>query len=168
MKYWKYSPGRGACYWDYCRSHSLIAIGWSRAGDLSQYANLSQLAAAFEREGWASGMWNTGDTQLWNFRVHCVRNDIIIAYKRGFILSVGKVDSDYYYDEENIIDEEWEVGYSHRRDVNWLPRTRKDIINDGILYGNPPDNYGTLNKQLTFYEITDNYTINIINKLISR
>ena len=36
MKYWKYSPGSGAYYWDYCRDNSLMAIGWQDVGDLSQ------------------------------------------------------------------------------------------------------------------------------------
>jgi 5-methylcytosine-specific restriction protein B len=167
MRFWKYSPGKGACYWNYCYEKGLVAIGWSMVGSLSSYDNPGKLSSAFRKSGWASGLWNTGDTQLWNFKDECKKGDKIVAYGGGLILSVGDEIGEYYYDEDNLIDKEEDVWYSHRRKVRWLPRSRKDISDDKILYGNPPDKYGILNKQLTFYEITDEYTIKHIKNLIS-
>jgi hypothetical protein len=46
--------------------------------------------------------------------------------------------------------------------VQWIKNTQKYIENDKMLYGIPPLYYGTLNKQLTFYEIEDEYSKNYI------
>ena len=165
MRYWKYSPGRGAKYWDYCRKYNCAAIGWSDAGDISQLSSYLALAGAFEREGWSNLKWNTGDTQLWGFFNKCNNGDCIVSYGYGYILGIGIVESDYYYDLKNPIDQDTYTVYAHRRVVKWKTKTRKDISNDSVLYGNPPQNYGILNKQLTFYEITSSYAIKFINTL---
>ena len=171
MKCWKFSPGNGACYWNYCRGDNpfkkpLLAIGWSRVGNLDRYEELAELSVAFKRKGWHFGLWNTGDTQLWDFK-NIKKDDIIVAYGKGLILSIGKSSGKYFFDEKNAIDKDWDIWYSHRHWVKWLPKTRKDVSQDDVLYGNPPAYLGTLNKNLTFYEITEEYTINYINKIIS-
>ena len=166
MKYWKYSPGRGGRYWGFCKNNSLIAIGWSDVGDLTNYVYQEQLSMAFDQNDWASRKWNTGDTQLWNFLKFCDEEDIVVSYSRGWILCVGSVNSIYYFDEKNPIDLNRNRQYYHRKKVEWFEKTTKDVSENHILYGDPPATYGTLNKQLTFYEITDSYTINYINKMI--
>jgi len=166
MKYWKYSPGRRAYYWDYCRDNSLMAIGWQNVGDLSQLLSFDEFTNAVKRAGWPSGKWNTGDTQLWDLVKRCKIGDIVAAYGRGFILSIGKVKGEYYFDDKNAIDKTRDIWFSHRRCVKWKSNTGKDVSNDEKLYGHPWDTYGTLIKRLTFYELTDPYTIKIINDSI--
>ena len=167
MRYWKFSPGRGHYYWDFCNNNSVAAIGWQRVGDLTQYRTLKELSEAFEKAGYPCCKWCTGDAQLWKFKNDVSKNDRIVAYGRGFILSVGMVISGYYVDEENPIDLEWDVWYSHRRKIKWKPNTMRDVRDDDILFGNPTEYYGTLNKQLTFYEITDEYTKKYVEKLLT-
>lgn len=156
MKYWKFSPGRGARFWPYCNKNKVAAIGWSQVGSLDKYKTLEQLSKAFDqvrarvRRKWGSRKWNTGDTQLWNFINVCGISDRIISYGKGHILSVGTISGKYCFDNENIIDEEWSDPYSHRRKVDWRQGTMRKIKNNERLYKE-------LNKQLTFYEITDKY-----------
>jgi len=166
MKYWKFSPGRGARFWSSCKKNNIAAIGWSKVGSLRSYQILEELSKAFDlerahvRRGWGSRKWNTGDTQLWNFKTVCGMNDRIVAYGKGHVLSVGTIRGKYYFDDKSVIDEEWSDQYSHRRKVDWLQRTLRNIKNNERIYKE-------LNKQLTFYEITDKYTLNFIKNLVS-
>ena len=166
MKYWKFSPGRGARFWPSCKNNNIAAIGWSKVGSLHSYHILEELSKAFDlerahvRKGWGSRKWNTGDTQLWNFKTVCGINDRIVAYGKGHVLSVGTIRSKYYFDDKSVIDEEWSDQYSHRRKVDWLLGTFRNIKNNERIYKE-------LKKQLTFYEITDKDTLNYIKNLVS-
>lgn len=166
MKYWKFSPGRGARFWPYCKKNNIAAIGWSRVGSLRSYHILEELSKAFDlerthaRRGWGSRKWNTGDTQLWNYKTVCGINDRIVAYGKGHVLSVGTINGKYCFDDEHVIDENWSDPYSHRRKVEWHQGTKRNIKNNERIYKE-------LNKQLTFYEITDKYALTYIKNLVS-
>ena len=125
MKIWKFSPGRNGRYWEYCRDKRVAAIGWSRFGDLSNFKSLKELSSAFYKDGSGSGMWNTGDTQLWNFYTMCNIGDVIVAYGNGYILGKGKIKSPYFFANEPIdpILDRW---YSHRKKIQWEKNTQKE------------------------------------------
>jgi len=161
---WKYSPGKGAHFWNKCLTMGIIAMGWSEVNDLTWYNSLEEISERCEEVGYSWGVGRAGDLQLWEFKNMNI-NDIVVAYGRGKILGVGLIISPYFYDNsyENRVAE---GKYPHRRKVTWVSIPNLDIRKDRVLYGRPPRSYGTLNIQDTIHKITDDYTINFIKNII--
>lgn len=43
VHYWLYSPGDNAKIWDECYDNGIMAIGWDRIGDLSDYQSKEEM-----------------------------------------------------------------------------------------------------------------------------
>lgn len=164
MAIWKFSPGKGAHFWDACISKGIAAMGWEAVNDLTWFKDLAELTKHCKEVGYSWGGGRSADLQLWEFK-NIEINDIIVAYGKGRILGIGLVTSEYYYDnsrKSRVSD--WP--YPHRHDVTWLTTANIDIRGDRTLYGNPPQSYGTLNTEDTVHKITDEYTIKKIKEIV--
>ena len=168
MTIWKYSPGRGARFWDFCLTNGLIAMGWVDTNDLTWVDSLDEMRGVCHSVGYSIKGPRTSDAQLWDFR-NIEKNDVIVAYGRGKILGVGIVISPYFYDnskERAVYTTKEEIRYPHRYKVKWINHKEIDISNDSVLYGSPPNTYGTLTTEDTIHKIVDDYTINSIKQLV--
>lgn len=168
MAIWKYSPGRGARFWDFCLGNELIAMGWAETNDLTWVDSLDEMKDVCHSVGYSINGPRTSDKQLWDFR-NIQENDIVVAYGKGKILGVGIVISPYFYNnskERAIYTTKEEVRYPHRYKVKWISKNEVDISDDSIVYGDPPNTYGTLSTEDTIHKIVDDYTIKFIKKLV--
>ena len=145
VKIWKISPGYNAELWDAFRRDECVAVGnWDVAGlgDLSQYSSEEALKRA--------GVSGSGAKQLMSFYRDINLNDVIIAYSEKRIWGFGKIASDYFFTNDSRY---WD-GENYIRKVEWMEMCPPiDISSDERLFGNPPANYGILDKQLTIIEI---------------
>lgn len=167
MTIWKISPGNQGEFWQSCRKKGMIAVGWWEVSDLSRYDTLRQLAAKCKVNNWPTDKWNTADQQLWDF-YNIRKGDVIVAYGYGEILGIGIANGKYYYDNSKkgrLPEIDWEA--PHRHKVIWIIQKAIDITKDQALYGNPPNSYGSLNKELTIYKIEDEYTFDHIRKIVT-
>lgn len=164
MTVWKFSPGKGAHFWDACVSKGIIAMGWEDVNDLTWFEDLTELSKRCKEVGYSWGAGRSADLQLWEFKNIQV-NDIIVAYGRGRILGIGIAISQYYYDNSKK-SKVSDYPYPHRHKVTWLATPNLDIRGDRTLYGDPPSSYGTLNTEDTIHKIADEYTIRKVKQLV--
>jgi MoxR-like ATPase len=112
---WLIALGKGSDQWEPCYRDGIIAIGWNRLGDLSQYPSLKAMREKL-REGREDGVdpMNAGRA-CWQF-VHEMREGDIVYVKRGrrVILGHGVITSGYRHDPERPL--------MNIRDVTWLAR----------------------------------------------
>ena len=146
MTIWKISPWYKAVDWEYFFNEGLIYTGDFRVpglGDLRNFNDKEDVKGLLERSGRSS---NRGVLQqLWPFYENAGRDDLIIAYGDRMIWGIGKISGDYYYDGNHKWNVEW-------KEIN----PPLEISNDIMLFGNPPNSYGILNKQKTIIQIQDN------------
>ena len=115
INYWIIAPGTNAAKWDEYSKSSEIGIGWDELGPLSNYKKIEQVRDKYleiwhpDNKDFASDAPN----QIWNFYKNIQIGDVIIA-RKGVkqIIGLGKVTSDYFYDDKR--DE-----FFHLRKVNW-------------------------------------------------
>ena len=115
VNYWIIAPGTNAAKWDEYSKSGEIGIGWDELGPLSNYKKIEQVRDKYleiwhpDNKDFASDAPN----QIWNFYKNIQIGDVIIA-RKGVkqIIGLGKVTSDYFYDDKR--DE-----FFHLRKVNW-------------------------------------------------
>lgn len=115
INYWIIAPGTNAAKWDEYSKSGEIGIGWDELGPLSNYKKIEQVRDKYieiwhpDNKDFASNAPN----QIWNFYKNIQIGDVIIA-RKGVkqIIGLGKVTSDYFYDDKR--DE-----FFHLRKVNW-------------------------------------------------
>lgn len=115
INYWIIAPGTNAAKWDEYSKSGEIGIGWDELGSLSNYKNIEQVKDKYleiwhpDNKDFASDAPN----QIWNFYKNIQIGDIIIA-RKGVkqIIGLGKVTSDYFYDDKRN-------EFFHLRKVNW-------------------------------------------------
>lgn len=115
INYWIIAPGTNAAKWDEYSKNGEIGIGWDELGPLSNYKKIEQVRDKYleiwhpDNKDFASDAPN----QIWNFYKNIQIGDVIIA-RKGVkqIIGLGKVTSDYFYDDKR--DE-----FFHLRKVNW-------------------------------------------------
>jgi 5-methylcytosine-specific restriction protein B len=114
VQYWTFSPGKNASLFQDFFENGIMAIGWDKLGDLTQYQSKLQIQNAL------SEIYNYG-TKPSNRALACYefcqimkKGDYIFAKKgRKEIVGVGVVDSEYYFDEER-------TEKKNVRGVKWL------------------------------------------------
>ncbi len=100
-KYFKIAPGRNGEYWDECRDHGYVCVGWDDLGDLRQYESVQRLRAVTEQHyseelrDHASTISRTAN-RLWDFR-NLKPGDRVIANRgTSAVLGVGTVEAPGY------------------------------------------------------------------------
>ena len=117
-RYWLYSPGRQAKYWDEFYSDGIMGIGWDDLdlGDLSQYETKTEIQAKMKQKYGEENSYKNDVHALWQFANELSIGDIVLV-KRGMgaIIGRGIVVSDYIYDSERS-------EYKHIHKVNWTQK----------------------------------------------
>lgn len=116
-RYWLYSPGENAKYWDEFYESGIMAIGWEHMGDLTEYPDKASLGEALSKtEGKPVSSLLADIAALHSF-THLIKEGDIVYAKSGSkkIVGWGLVSSTYYYDNSRPY-------YKHVRKVEWQSR----------------------------------------------
>jgi len=108
-----------------------ICIGWSDLGDLTAVASKEDLSALYD-EHYQDNSKGKGQNigQIWRFRNDVKIGDYII-FSEGSMFHIGRVETDYYYDEEVRVTQS--ADYVNNRKVTWLMKNlRKDMLSDSF------------------------------------
>ena len=91
-----------------------MGIGWGEIGDLSQYANRTEMKKKLQEVHGSNKSFIMDSLAVWQFANVVKPGDIVYA-KKGMYKLVGRgvVTSDYFFDEEA------EDGYKNLRKINW-------------------------------------------------
>jgi 5-methylcytosine-specific restriction enzyme B len=175
VNYWIYAPGENARLWEEFYTNNIVAIGWNRLGDLSQYSSKEEIAAKLREELGDETSRNNDAITCYSF-VHDVKKGDIIIPKKGRkkYLGYGIVVSDFRYDTSR---EE----FKNTRKVNWIKkgewREEGDIVLKTLTnitqyteYVNKLINLiginGNVKNENTF--LVDKKTVNSIDKRIPK
>lgn len=113
IRYWLYSPGDGAKYWDEFYDQGIMAIGWD-IGDLKSYPTKESMRQ--EIAGDSAKSSKNAAHATWQFANVMKPGDIVFV-KKGFhtIIGRGVVASDYQYDETRPY-------FKNTRKVRWTDK----------------------------------------------
>ncbi len=119
-RFWLYSPGRRAMFWDSFYKDGIMAIGWDELGDFAQYGTKSDIRAAMRRQSGDDKNFTMDVHAVWQFCNEMAVGDIVYA-KRGVSAVVGRgvVESEYIYDANR-------TEYKHLRRVRWTQKGEWD------------------------------------------
>ena len=123
-QHWVISAGKGGRLWNEMREQSIIAIGWDKLENLTQYNDRETIRkAVIDTYGGITNRMNDS-LALWEFVYKMQPGDIVYA-KRGYahIYARGIVTSDYYYDKSR---EE----FRNCRRVEWQNTEEIDVPDD--------------------------------------
>lgn len=101
VHYWIYSPGDGASRWNEFYSAGIMAIGWDKIGNLSDYKTKSEMRLAMQENIDPSRSFMNDAHATWQFANEMKPGDVVFV-KKGMYQLIGRgiVESDYYYDAE--------------------------------------------------------------------
>lgn len=112
-KYWLFSPGQQAKYWDEFYQNGIMAIGWDYFSNLKDFKNKKEIEKMLNIYNNDSKRHYNDANALWQFSQEIQIGDIIFVKKGNYnILGMGIVSSDYIFDEERSY-------YKHVRKVDW-------------------------------------------------
>jgi hypothetical protein len=113
---WIYAPGEDAEYWDEFYESGIMAIGWDRLGDLSQFGSLDDILAALQR-GQESERRPTNNARACYDFVHTLHVGDRVFAKRGrnTIVGYGVVTGEYEYHPERL-------NFKNVRTISWQTR----------------------------------------------
>lgn len=109
-----------------------ICIGWSALGDLSSISTKEELVDIFAKE-WPKAKsraqrQNVG--QVWRF-VNDMQIGDYVVFADGNVFHIGKIESDYYYDD--AIGEDQSSDYKNSRKVVWLKKNiQRSEVSDSL------------------------------------
>ena len=103
-----------------------MAIGWEKAGDLSQYADKEILRQKLQ-ELWPDSSQTNNALTCWEF-VNVMKVGDIVFAKQGTkkIIGYGEVTGDYRYDDKR-------QSYSNIRPMKWLGKETWELLEDRHL-----------------------------------
>ena len=112
-RYWIYSPGERAAYWQAFYEEGIMAVGWDELGDLNAYSSREDMRKKLQELHESSGSFSNDSLANWQF-VHDMQPGDIVFVKRGtyYLVGCGVVMSDYIYDPSR-------ESYQHIRKVKW-------------------------------------------------
>lgn len=112
-RYWLYSPGNNAEYWDDFYSKKIIAIGWDKLGDLGQYSTKKEIEKSLIESYSGPESRKNDATANDDFYRNMKIGDVVIAKKgRSNLVGYGIITSDYIYDSER-------ENFKHIRNIDW-------------------------------------------------
>lgn len=112
-RFWLYSPGENARFWDEFYEKGLMAIGWEYLGDLSSYNSKQEISEKLKILENSSRDNRNNSTANFQFAKEISVGDIVIP-KRGKseYLGYGVVTSDYFFDDSR-------TEYKSCRKIDW-------------------------------------------------
>jgi hypothetical protein len=112
-QYWLYAPGEQANMWDEFYEQGIMALGWDKIGDLTQYTSRDRIKKALVNSYGGEGSKKNDVSANDDFLNKIKIGDIVIAKKgRGELLGYGVVSSGYSFEENRS-------EYRHIRKVDW-------------------------------------------------
>ena len=137
-KFWMYSPGTNAEYWDEFYSEGIMGIGWDYLGNLKQFQKKNDIKGKLQKESETDNSKKNDTTACWEFANEMKKGDIVIA-KQGSsrYIGWGVVESDYSYAESRPY-------FKHIRKVKWVNKqvqTDKDIVTKTLTDITPYSEY---------------------------
>lgn len=125
--YWIYAPGSNADKWEEFYSKGIMAIGWTRLGDLNSYASKEDIAKRLQVLSNDSSSHKNDAITCWSFCHELKVGDIVIPKKgRSKYLGYGVIDSEYIYDG-SLAD------FKNRRMVKWIKKGEWNSTDDIVL-----------------------------------
>lgn len=113
VKYWLYSPGKNAEFWNEFFEKGFMAIGNDELGDLENYSSKEEIVAKLQEIEETESSKKNDATAMYEFKNLMNIGDVIIAKKgQKELVGYGVVTSDYYYDETRST-------YQKCRNVDW-------------------------------------------------
>ena len=98
----------------------VVAVGWGEVGDISHLTK-EQLAKVWEKYDSSK----EAKSVLLRFRDKIKVGDIVIAYKSpNTIIAVGRITSEYFFDDKDNLGSPKALGYPHKRRVTWREKPR--------------------------------------------
>lgn len=152
-KYWRVGSNDGeTSYFNRMLSESYIAIGWNGIGDLElqEVDNKKGVQQLLLNEGFkfkTSNVLSRKAGEIYDFYSNASINDTVTLMDGNTVLAIGKITSDYNYDDSKP--------FSHFREVEWL---KKEISNFIISDG----------PQTTFYQLSKKETLNKIESELKK
>ena len=122
---WMVRAGRDSVYIDEFFSRQMIAIGWTRIGDLSNVHSREQISQLVE-QAWPENnkFQNSASVgQIYRFREEIVPGKTVVTYdsnRRAYHL--GTVTGDYVYHPE------YDPELVHTRSVRWEKEVSRDVL----------------------------------------
>ena len=114
-RYWIYSPGEQARYWDEFYNKGIFGINdtGGHLGDLTQYTSKTEIKEALQRINNDSKSYMNDSLAFWQFANDISIGDVIFV-KKGYSLLLGRgiVETDYIFDDKRN-------EYNHIRMINW-------------------------------------------------
>ena len=132
-KYWIYSPGSSAIYWDEFYNDGIMALGWDELGDLNQYGNKDQIEKRLKEIYKTTGSKKNDATANYELKSIISIGDIIIVKKGNRkLVGYGEVVSDYIYDVSREMYKscrkiQWKKKGIWETDFNLVTKTLTDI-----------------------------------------
>ena len=106
-----------------------VCIGWSDMGDLSGISDKGALATLYDEHFEKNSRGRGQDIgQVWRFLNDVKEGDYII-YAENSVFHIGRIESEYYYDETEYPDQSFD--YKNTRKVRWL---KKNISRSVLSY----------------------------------
>lgn len=97
-----------------------VCIGWSDMGDLSGISDKGELATLYDEHFEKNSRGRGQDIgQVWRFLNDVKEGDYII-YAENSVFHIGRIESEYYYDETEYPDQSSD--YKNTRKVRWLKK----------------------------------------------
>lgn len=151
INYWRIGSNDGkTSYYNNMLSEDYIAIGWNSLGDLSLKGiksknDIIDLLISINQYFKTNGVRSRKAGEIFDFYANAKENDIITLMDGNTVLAIGRIDGGYKYNTNSP--------FNHQRKVVWLKKNIKNFtISDGL--------------QTTFYQLTNNTTINKINEFL--
>jgi len=152
-KYWRIGSNDGErTFFSQMINDSYIAIGWNEIGDLEEQEvdDKKGVQQLLLDEGFSfktSNVLSRKAGEIYDFYSNASINDIVTLMNGNTVLAIGKITSDYNYDDTRP--------FSHFREVKWL---KKEISNFTISDGS----------QTTFYQLSKKETLNKIESELKK
>ena len=111
--YWTYSPGDGAARWDDFYARGIMGIGWSKLGNVEQYASKEDIRKSLRILYSSKYSQKNSALALWQFSRELKPGDIVFAKRgRSVIIGRGIVEGAYQFDDNGD-------SYPNIRKVRW-------------------------------------------------
>lgn len=111
--YWTYSPGDGAARWDDFYARGIMGIGWSKLGNVEQYASKEDIRKSLRTLYSSKFSQKNSALALWQFSRELKPGDIVFAKRgRSVIIGRGIVEGAYQFDDNGD-------SYPNIRKVRW-------------------------------------------------
>lgn len=113
VRYWLYSPGTNAAFWDEFYKAGIMGLGWDEIGDLRAYEDKNEMRQRMKEALDPDSKFSNAALATWQF-VHEMRSGDVVFCKKGMHTIVGRgvVTSDYEYDPSRS-------KYRNVRKVDW-------------------------------------------------